>query len=315
MPNFESYLRDWREAGIVDEAIERRVREFEDARRARPTERPTVLEALIYLGLAIIAVGVVVLVGSNWQHLQPWARIAVAAVPGGLGVLAGIALRSSALPAMRRGADVTWLTATALLTVAFAVIGSEADWTPEHTVLACGVAATALALSLWVSSPSHPQIVGVGVAVLLFSIGLSVNASEHEMMIASITIAAFGVTGILLAETGLLQPQTSARLLSALAFATGAYGSGPEDIDPAWAEVLVFVAAAALIALSIQRGVFVYMVAGVVALFVGLITVILRHVDDPTMASLALVIIGAVVIAVVMLLVQLRPWSRPVIAP
>jgi len=98
-------------------------------------------------------------------------------------------------------------------------------------------------------------------------------------------------------------------VLAGIAFAGGAFYAGLDDTVPGWVQVVTFVAGGALIALSIRRSVLLYMAFGVGAVFLGLIATILRHVDDPTMASLLLMLIGVLLIAGVLLLARLRPWA------
>jgi len=79
------HLRRWREAGLIDEAAAGRIAAFEREHAGeRPAaagdagERPGALEALLYLGLAAAAAGIIVLVAMQWSELRPWSRLAVA---------------------------------------------------------------------------------------------------------------------------------------------------------------------------------------------------------------------------------------------
>jgi len=311
MARTDEHLKQWRQAGLLDEAAAARIEAFEEAAALRvKSERPGVIEALIYLGLAVIGVGAAVLAGSNWEHLEGWARIIVLAVPGALGLAAGQVMRTSEQPGFRRGGHMAWVLAAALLTGAVAVSASEADWEGESVVLAAGLAATAIAIALWMLAPSYPQIVGMAGGLFLLSMAVAANSIDHEQLFGAGTITLFGGAGLALVELNLLTPKLAGQALTGLAFAGGAFFAGLDDTVPGWVQVVTFIAGGALIALSIRRSVLLYMAFGVGAVFLGLIATILRHVDDPTVAALLLMLIGVLLIAGVLLLARLRPWAR-----
>lgn len=309
MGAIEDHLRDWRAAGLIDAEAEQRILAHERTRQLPVQERPTVLEGLIYVGLAIIAVGVALLIASNWDNLPDWAKVLIPGAPALAGIAAGFVLRDSALPSMRRGAAVTWLVASALLATTAAVVGAIADWPAESVLFAAAITGTAVAVALWTAFPTNPQLIGMAAGMLLLSIWLGVEADTHGVATGSLAAAVVGVAAIALVEAGILRPVALARLLAALFTAGGAYLAGLDSGDAGWMELLVFVAALALVALSVQRAGFAYMVIGVLALFVGLTSSIGRHVDDPTIAALAFIVVGVGVIGAVMLLVKRRPWA------
>jgi len=95
------HLERWRTAGLIDAAHADRILAFEreQASPERNDEdgRPSALEALLYLGIAVAVVGVFTLVAQNWENLRTWARIAILALPGALLLLAGAVMRPSTL--------------------------------------------------------------------------------------------------------------------------------------------------------------------------------------------------------------------------
>ncbi|MCE7927714.1 MAG: DUF2157 domain-containing protein [Chloroflexi bacterium CFX7] len=312
----EEHLERWRAAGILDEAAAERIRAFErDSARSQPEtgdrEGPGILEALIYLGLAVAAVGVVILVGTSWEDLEDWARIAVVGVPGVLALALGAGLRTLPEPGMVRGGHIAWLAGGVLLSGATAVTGDSAGWRADDIQLATGLVATILALALWVLAPAHPQVLGIGGAAYMLSIALGGRSDEFSFLVAGISLAIVGGAGALAVERGWLEPQLPARAVVAAAITWGAFSAG---FDEGWAESLVFVASAAVIALSVWRGGLVYMLAGVAGIFGGLISTITRHVDEETTAALLLILMGALLIAVVTFLARFRPWVRTAVS-
>ncbi|MCC6381440.1 MAG: DUF2157 domain-containing protein [Dehalococcoidia bacterium] len=312
MTAVEEHLRRWREAGLLSEEEVGRIRAFEAGREPEGrASRPGVIEALVYVGIAVVCVGVFVLVGANWEHLRSWARVAVVAVPGLLALAAGLVMLRSPLGQLQRGGTMAWLAGQGLLTGAIGVLASEAGWSAENGLLVAGPFCFALALALWVGSPSHPQLMGVAAGVVVVAFAFAVRTDERDALLTwGLAVAAAAAGAIALAEARVLVPQATARVLGGLGLALGAYYAGLHEDGPDAAEILVFVAFAALVALSVARGVFAYMLFGVAAGFVGLITVVLRHVGDPTAAALALIVIGVALIGAVLVLTSTRPWTR-----
>ena len=307
----DAYLSRWQEAGLLDAETAARIRAFEE-QSPQGRDRPGVVEAGVYLGLAVIAVGVFVLLSTNWEHLRPWARISVSGVPALLALVVGQAMRVSATPGMRRGGMVAWVLALTLITSTAAIAADEGGWSGENVLMAAGIVALLSSLGLWVCMPSEAQLIGMMAAVFLFSMAVSNRAepdSPDTLLVLGISLTLFGAAGVALAEAGFLVPRTLARVLSSLGVVAGGFFAGMPPA-PGPGEVVAFVAGACLIALSIRRGVFVYTGMGVALLFIGLVTLILRHVDNTTSGSVALIAVGAALLAAVLVLERWRPWAR-----
>jgi uncharacterized membrane protein len=309
MASLEEQLDNWLAAGLIDARVAEGIRAFERRKPQRGQAGPGFLEAIVYLGAAVAAVGVVILVSASWEDLREWARVAVVGVPGLLALVAGTALRRYEQPGLVRGGQLVWLAGTALCAGSAAVIGANADWKPEDCALAAGIVGSTIALALWAIGPSHPQVVGMAAGLAVLSIGLGGRTDEFDARITGGTIAAFGVLGLAMSERGLLVPAISGRTVSALGAALGAWFAGAAS-GGGWTESLIFIAGAGLIALSVWRAVFLYMIVGVAGIFLGLVSTISLHVREPSAAAAALIAIGAVLIASVLLLARLRPWQR-----
>ncbi len=305
----DTKLRRWQEAGLIDAETADRIRAFEDALPGQ-RDRPGIVEAAVYLGLAIIGVGVIVLMATNWEHLQVWARIAVSGLPAVLALAAGQAMRTSPAPGVQRGGMVAWLLSLALFTGTAAIVADEAGWSGENVVLVAGITALAVSVGLWVVLPGHAQLLGVAGSIVVLSAAMSARVeNDNGALIAGACLAAFGAAGVLLAELDLLIPRTFARVISSLGVVAGGFFAGVPP-GPGPAEAVAFIGGACLVALSIRRGVFVYTGMGVVSFFLGLVTLILRRVDDTTVAAVELIALGAVLLACVLLLERFRPWMR-----
>lgn len=300
----EKHLRRWQTAGLLDEATVERLLQFEAERTTRDAEdRPGILEAIVYLGVAIVAVGVAVLIGSSWGELQDWARIAVVGGPAVAALLAGFALRATGQPQLVRGGHLAWLVATALAGTTAAVI-TNVSGANEDTVFRVGaVTACAVAVPLWIVAPSHVQVFGLAAALFFVAIAVGTLPDEFDPVLSSLMAIGFGAAGLALAEPGYVSPLTSARVLFGLLLAWGAFFGG---FEAEWLEVIAFVVAGALVAVSIARGVFLYIVLGLALGFAALVRAIAMHVDDPTAAALALIVVGVLLVGSIILLARYR---------
>lgn len=307
MPSIDEQLRRWREAGLVDEPTAARIAEFErsSAPPREPTARPGLLEALLYLGVAVAGVGAVVLLGDNWEQLRPWARILALAAPLALALAAGFVMRAAREPGVVRAGHVAWLLAVALIGGTVAISGNELDLDEQDWLLYAGLAATGLALGLWVLAPSNPQVLGVAAALVLLASGIGAFPDEHNVIVGGVLVSLFGAVALALTEAGLVTPAATARAAFGLMAAAGVYIAGPDD-DYILVELLAFLAGGALIALSIWRGMFVYMIYGVGVIFVALVTFIFEHFAGTIGAPLALIISGAVLVAGALLVSRFR---------
>jgi uncharacterized membrane protein len=66
------YTHRWRNAGLIDDTTAKRIVEWESAHR-----RPVVLWAVAGLGAIAISLGIMALVGANWEYIPAWLKLAV----------------------------------------------------------------------------------------------------------------------------------------------------------------------------------------------------------------------------------------------
>lgn len=310
MANAEDHLLRWIEAGLVGDEQAERIREFERAASAGPNEdRPGVIEAVLYLGIAIAAAGAFILGAENWDRLEPWARIASLAVPAVLTLLAGVALRSLDEPGYDRAGSATWLATVAFATGAVAVTGNESSVDSHYALAIAGTTATLVATGLWAVSPRSLQVVGLGGALFLLSLGIGHSSDDFSAVITGMVLLILGMTGIALAERHLLEPRFTARAVFGVFAIAGPYIAGL-DGSVIWAELLVFAVGAGLIVLAIRRDTFSYMVIAVTGMFVGLITFVFEHLADTIGVAVSLLLSGAAIVAAVLLLAAMRSTTR-----
>ncbi len=314
MSDAADHLRRWRAAGLLDEDTADGIAAFERDRPppAAVSSAPSVVEGIVYLGLAAIGVGMVVLAAVNWEHLGTAGRIAIAGGSAALTLVLGRILLQSARPQLVRGGAMAWLLTVALVTLAVGITADESDWGGENAFLAVGATALVSAAALWSLSRREAQLIALTGGLLLFSFSLGARLANENDQPASggMVLFAFALFAILLTESAVLRPRYAARVLFSAAAVLGAFLGGAAVDGPAWAELFAIPLGAGLIGLSLRRATLTYMVAGVASVFLGLATVILRHVDDPTVAALAMILIGVVLVSGVLVLARYRPWRR-----
>lgn len=313
MSDVEEHLERWLSGGVIPDDVAERIRAFEKQRPGGPSpaERPSAMEALLYLGVIVVSVGVFALIEQRWPDLDSWARMIAIGVPTLLALILGAGLHGSREPGFSRAGQLAWFVSVGLFAGTVAVflneyqpggIGIEDD--PEGLLAMTGSAAL-LALVLWVFSPAHPQTVALGATLFALGQGAGNWPDEFSEVVAGMLIFAFGVAGLALTELERFTPRFSGRLVFATLCAVGPYEAGFTDNGMVF-ELLVFAVGGGLIALGVARASFTLLAVGVIASFVGLVTFIFEHFEDRIGAPVALMISGGALIAGVLVLARLR---------
>jgi uncharacterized membrane protein len=306
-------IRTWLRAGLIDEATADRILAFEAKRsseRQATQDRPGIAEILVYLAAAITGAGFTVLVATNWQHLSTPVRVSMPALAAAALLAAGYRLALTKSNALVRGASLLWLVAGALTCTTAAIAANEAGWSENDTSLAAGVTAAIAAVSLWWPMRMHPQIAGMGGAALLLSLAISSRAADDWVIaVLGMLLAMIGLVVMIAVETGNLTPRASARLLAGAGLGFGAFFAGLPPSPPV-AELLSIAVVGVLVAAGVRYQSLIYIAFGVLTAFAGLLKLILRHVEDPTLAALALIAIGLLLLAAILVLGRSKPWTR-----
>lgn len=319
MPSADDLLRRWRDAGLIDGPTVERIQAFETKERAPALperERPGVVEALLYLGVAVLVAGVGTLVSEQWDNLQRWARVAAPGLPAVLAVLAGLYLRSTERPAFVRAGQVVWMVSVALIAGTIAIASSEYDLADSlgmgnrTALVVLALIAVLVALIFWVFEPSHAQVLAIGASWFFLGTAVGNWPDEYGSQISGMLFFGAGAGGLLATETGHFEPRLSARFLFAGFTVFGSFIAATAG-DTLWAELLTIATGAGLVALSVRRDSLTFMAIGVAGVFVGLLTVIFAHFADRIGAPAALILSGAILIAGVLIGLQLQSRIRP----
>jgi uncharacterized membrane protein len=302
------HLQRWREAGLIDEGTATRIAEYEadhDSHRQQES-RPGVAEAVVYLAAAVILVGVFVLASVKWSDFSPAVRIALASLSAVAALIVGAVLWGLRDPRLRRGAAVTWLAAAALCAATAAVSADEAGVRDVNVPLYAAGVLLAVSAALAAVSRRHPQIVSLAAGVLLLGAGVAGHLDSDASLVGfGLVAAGFGAVGLLLVERGALRPESSGRAFAVLLVVVGVAFLGFPPTNPLL-ELCALAAGGALVALSFWRRTLVYMGFGIAAIFIALVTAVLRHISDPALAAFALIIVGLLLLGGVLVVARLR---------
>ncbi len=179
-------LDEWVAAGLIDSAQAARIREHESARQVAQVPRPApaparnslVIEALGYVGGAILLVGAVLITTLYWDDLETWSRLSLIGAAAAAFVLAGAAVPDRLGDAGARLRSAVWLMAVAA-TGAFAGVFAYdvLDWTDENLMLFVGTTSAAVALVLWWLRPAWPQQIA-----LLVPLGITAATAAVKLV-------------------------------------------------------------------------------------------------------------------------------------
>ncbi len=295
-------------AGVIDAATGSRIEAFESA-RAQETRRnlPSVAELAVYLATAIVGAGVVVLINTNWGSLPALARVAIPAGAGAVALGSGTAIGTSSIPASGRAKSIAWLLGATLVVAATGVAGNEAGLNESNAAIVAAAVAIPISIGLWWVCRTHAQLLGIAGAAFLLATALSSLTDESPVTVVGLVLVSAGLLALVATETGWLEPRITARLLSGTGMAVGVFFAGLPP-GPTVAELVALVATAVLITASVRFGTLMYTVFGVLTAFLGLVTAILRHIESPTLAAMALIAVGLAMLATIAAITRYRPW-------
>lgn len=316
MSELRGQLARWRTAGLIDAETSAKIAQFEAGREAAAEraaeERPGLLEAVAYLGVAVVGVGVFVLLANAWDGIAEAVRPFIPAVAAVLAIVAGVFMRQSSEGGIRRGGTSAWAGSVALAATAAGLwtdqLGSE-----DAIPLVAGITAMSLAIILWFAWHSTMQVLALALGGMVLMAGFAQGADAWTDLsptaVGGFVMLAMGIIAVTSAETGILVPTLPARGIAGLAVG---FGASMASMQIGAFEVLPLIAGAGLIWLSIRTGYFGYTFVGVAVIFFGLFTSVVKHVRNPTIAALLLILIGLALLASVVLISRRRPWQAAV---
>jgi hypothetical protein len=272
-------------------------------------------EALGYVGVVLALAGAAVGLAQGWDDLPVWARLAIPAAVTGLLLVGGFLLRKAEEPAFRRLMSVLWVLAVGGLAWTLAVLGIEViDWdsavTGEPIALMTAGGCTVLAGVLYLLR-RH----GLQQAALLASLhGLVVSSllvalpdTDPPMWWFAVAVWLLGLSWAALGWRGIVEPGWLAVSLGCVGAVVGpAFGLG----DYEWLLAPALLTSAALMTVSVPTRQTPLLALGTLGAFGYITWAVVTYFGDSLGVPVALVIVGAVFLALAVLAGVLATKNR-----
>lgn len=161
-----SALERWAQAGLITESQVRAITEFEASRRrARPASRVSpVIEALAYVGGALLAVGAGMLVGQFWDRIGTAGHLVVVAVAALVTGIVGVVVGESDPAAWRLRGFLWAMSAVGAGALAGLLVFETVDASGEPVAFATADTTIAVAIGVgiaWVGSGNVAAWIGL----------------------------------------------------------------------------------------------------------------------------------------------------------
>lgn len=186
------WLRRWVEAGVLDAEQAARIGAFERD-HPEPVEpgdnapaplMSAAVEALIYVGGAVILAAISVVMAGYWDQMGFAGRLAIPAAGTVILLAAGLLVPRRWADAGVRMRAALWITGTATFFALMTIAVSRADWNSDTEMLTVTAVVTVLAAVLWLAHRAAPQqlaafaaVTALGVAVWNMAIGFDGDGS------------------------------------------------------------------------------------------------------------------------------------------
>jgi len=186
------------------------------------------IEALAYLGGAVVLVGAMLIGAQYWADLGTSTRLLIVAATAVVLLAAGFAVpaRTGAVP--RRLRSILWLLSTAAGSAFWALLGHEAlEWAAKDTALLTGLATAVYAAVLWAVTRTPLQQIATfaGTLITAGTAAAHLNGTAWPGIGVWVVSAAWLVAG----RSGSLASKRLTQALAAAGLVLGAGMTMPED--------------------------------------------------------------------------------------
>lgn len=290
----------WVGEGIITEEQGDRIRAREGgpvlrgAGSERPSMMPLVVEALGYLGAAIVVVATVLIAGRYWADLNDPTQMTLLGTAAVLLLVAGAVVSDRLDDVGVRMRSVTWMVSTGAVAGLLGVWASQvADWHGQDLTLLVTAGTAAYAAALFVARPSSLQQL-----VMMVLLGSTAAAVLAELVDPNswpgVGLWVVGVAWLVLGRTGVLRPERLGTAAGAVMALIGSMIATSDRADAAIVFSLVTVAAVVVLAVAFSD----LLLLAVGSL--GAIQAIMGAVDEwfpnSLAAALALLVVGGTLV-------------------
>lgn len=306
MGSLDERLAAWTEAGLIREDQAEAIAEYEDpdttvtsvtgSRKARRSSTSTA-EAIGYVGAALALGAVALILGDLWQELLAGGRLALVATLTAALFGAGLGVRSSTPPAMRRLTSVLFASSVAGVGWFAAVVESDVlALRDTRMVLSAGLAMVVVATPLY-----FWQRRALLQLAVLGSVLLSVGAALDQAAITpgpgwfGLVIATVGAAWAVMAVGRWLEPrvvgEVAGTFVTFVGVQTASFGG-----SRAAALIAGVVIAGALVAFAVRSDELHHLVIGAIALFVFSPQLVFEVFGDAVGAPAMLLLMGLLLV-------------------
>lgn len=302
MTDLRERLETWEREGILSHDQADRILDFEGS---APTHRfPPWMEAVAYLGAALVLLALGLLAGEFWDRLTGVAQFTLALVVTGILVATGFLLRGSQEPAAGRAGSFAWLLAIAGAAFTAWVLGDRMlNLAEERSALLAAVVALGSSVPLWMMAKRTAQMIGMGVAAAFAAVMIMSQFDPMPEWGPSIALATAGVIWLLLTWGGIFEPEKVSYALASI----GILGIGFGEVLGIMPWPLIgLLAALGLMALAVRLEQGIMLGFGVAGLFLYVPATVFEVWGDTVGVPIALLITGIVLLAGILVAVRLR---------
>lgn len=302
MTDLRERLETWEREGFLSHDQADRILDFEGS---APAHRfPPWMEAVAYLGAALVLLALGLLAGEFWDRLTGVAQFTLALVVTGILVTTGFLLRDSKEPAAARAGSFAWLLSIAGAGFAAWVLGDRMlELVEERTALLAALAALAIAVPLWTMAKRTAQMIGMGLAAAFAAFTVMSQIDPMPDWGPSVALATVGVVWLLLTWGGIFVPEKVSYALASI----GILGIGFFEVLGSMPWPLIgLLAALGLMALAVRLEQGIMLGFGVAGLFLYVPATVFEVWGDTVGVPIALLITGIVLLAGILVAVRLR---------
>lgn len=307
--SLHDHLRRWVSEGLIDDEQARHIEELEfpAAAGAPPvvsrSQGPSAVEVLGYVGALLALIAAVLAVSQLWPDITVGAEMAFAAAACVLLLVAGLAVRVEADPALQRLRSALWF-GSAVGLVAFAGLwAGDTAWQSVSVVLLVAAVSSAAFTALWFATRAVAPLLAMFAAGSLL-VGAAASRLDTSLVpwTAGIAVWCFSVLWAAGTRTGVLVPRAAAELAAPVGMLVGALltmstvGGPPFGI--------------ATVAVILTAGVRLDRMALVGVGAIGILAVVpetmTRYLPDSAAAPLAVFVVGLTLVTLAIWLARRR---------
>jgi Predicted membrane protein (DUF2157) len=310
--HLQEHLADWVTNDLLTRGEADRISDYEASHLA-PGGIPAVAEIVGYLGAALVLAAGGSVYAQQWDEMGHAVRVAIPAATALLGLIAGVPLVRGVEPTFRRLGALLWLLSVGLVAVSVTVgmVDTSGD-VPKSSLFVIGIVSLAYASVLYAFLRNTTTQLALLATVVAAVCGVVVWADPAQPNAALWFVApliAIGLAWVAGGAIGVLRPRGTAFVLGSILVLYVPQFMLPTDF--AWSTYVVgLTVSVALLAASAWLRSTAVLALSSVALFLYLVSTIMRYLSDTLGAPLALLLSGIALLAVALGTSRLRRFTQ-----